>query len=102
MRIESEESSFASVLRLFTGKLLSVFETGRDREIVTTTATIGIRGTGCFLNVQPNSTYYCNCYGKTEVRAANLIEQFEGDSSQCTSTGLRWKKSNGYGSHESC
>jgi hypothetical protein len=44
---------------------------------VTTTATIGIRGTACFLNVQPEKTYYCNCYGKTELRAKGFREQFE-------------------------
>lgn len=75
--VGEKDSVFINALRLLTGKLLSVFEKGRQREIVTTTATIGIRGTACFLNVMSKDTYYCNCYGKTELRAKNFIEEFE-------------------------
>ena len=64
-------------LRLLTGKLLSVFETGRDRRIVTATATIGVRGTACFLNAQPRSMYFCNCYGRTVLSAQGIEETFE-------------------------
>jgi hypothetical protein len=77
LRVGTESSRLINVLRLFTGKLLSVFEKGHEREIITSTATIGIRGTACFLNVMPKSTYYCNCYGKTVLRAENIIEEFE-------------------------
>lgn len=77
LKVGAEQNTLINTLRLLTGKLLSVFETGRKREIITTTATIGIRGTACFLNVEPNSTYYCNCYGKTELRAENIYEEFE-------------------------
>ena len=77
LQVGEAEKTLISVLRLFTGKLLSVFETGRERSIVTSTATIGIRGTACFLNVVPNSTYYCNCYGKTVLSAENIREEFE-------------------------
>lgn len=77
LRVGTKESVVINVLRLFTGKLLSVFEKGRKREIVTSTATIGIRGTACFLNVMPENTYYCNCYGKTVLTAENLKEEFE-------------------------
>jgi hypothetical protein len=77
LRVGSEDSKVINVLRLLTGKLLSVFEKGRKREIVTSTATIGIRGTACFLNVESKSIYYCNCYGKTELRAENIKEEFE-------------------------
>jgi hypothetical protein len=77
LRVGTKDSPVINVLRLFTGKLLSVFSKGREREIVTSTATIGIRGTACFLNVMPKSTYYCNCYGKTELRAENIKEEFE-------------------------
>ena len=77
VRVGSKESVVINALRLLTGKLLSVFEKGRKREIITTTATIGIRGTACFLNVMSKDTYYCNCYGKTELRAKDFVEQFE-------------------------
>lgn len=77
IQVGEPEESLINVLRLFTGKLLSVFETGRERQIVTTTATIGIRGTACFLNVVPDSIYYCNCYGKTVLSAENIREEFD-------------------------
>ena len=77
MRIESADNIVINALRLLTGKLLSVFEKGRDREIMTSTATIGIRSTACFLNVMPYTTYFCTCYGKTEFRAKDMREEFE-------------------------
>ncbi|MFT5503859.1 MAG: hypothetical protein ACI845_003021 [Gammaproteobacteria bacterium] len=77
LKVESSSNVFIDSLRLLTGQLLSVFKTGRSREIVTATATIGIRGTGCFLNVKPKTTYYCNCYGKTDLRAPGINESFE-------------------------
>ena len=54
-----------------------MFEKGREREIVTTNATIGIRGTACFLNVMSKDTYYCNCYGKTELRTKDFKQEFD-------------------------
>jgi hypothetical protein len=54
----------ATVLRVVTGKLLSVFESGRRREIRTGTATIGIRGTGVYVESEPRRTYACTCYGE--------------------------------------
>jgi hypothetical protein len=77
IQVGEAEETLINILRLFTGKLLSVFEPGRKRQIVTPTATIGIRGTACFLNVIPDSTYYCNCYGKTVLKAENIREEFE-------------------------
>lgn len=57
-------------LRLLAGKLLSV---SRDQpmRVLTPTATIGIRGTGFYLESDPDLTYFCTCYGSTEVTAAN-------------------------------
>lgn len=57
----------ASGLRLVTGALLSVFEPGRPRRIQTATATIGIRGTGIYVEVQKMRTYACTCYGEAEL-----------------------------------
>lgn len=53
-----------TVLRLVTGALLSVFESGRRREIRTGTATIGIRGTGIYVEAEAQRTYACTCYGE--------------------------------------
>jgi len=58
-----------SALRLVTGKLLSVFASGGERRLVTVTATIGIRGTGAYMEAEPTRTYFCLCYGTAEVAA---------------------------------
>jgi hypothetical protein len=52
-------------LRVATGAVLSVFSSGRRRTVETTTAVIGIRGTGLYVEVEPTRTYACTCYGET-------------------------------------
>lgn len=68
---EAEASNpLVSALRLITGKLLAVSR--RQRTIYSTsTATIGIRGTGVYIEAEPDLTYFCTCYGKTTVRAVH-------------------------------
>jgi hypothetical protein len=57
-------------LRLLTGALVSVF--GRSGHTLSTpTATIGIRGTGVYTVVDEEKSYFCTCYGVTELNAAN-------------------------------
>jgi hypothetical protein len=55
-------------LRLFAGKLLSVSR-NKGMRIETPTATIGIRGTGVYLEAGPERTFFCNCYGEVDVVA---------------------------------
>src|SRR5688572_2045477 len=50
-------------LRVVTGALLSVFEPGREKRVQTMTATIGIRGTGAYVEIEGIRTYVCTCYG---------------------------------------
>jgi hypothetical protein len=57
-------------LRLLTGKLLSVFGKRTRREplgLKTVVATIGIRGTGVYLESDPEQTYVCTCYGQADL-----------------------------------
>jgi hypothetical protein len=54
-------------LRIVTGALLSVFNPGRPKRLQTLTATIGIRGTGIYVEVEPSRTYACTCYGEAEL-----------------------------------
>lgn len=56
-----------SGLRVVTGALLSVFGRGQGRRVQTSTATIGIRGTGLYVEVQGIRTYACLCYGEAEL-----------------------------------
>jgi hypothetical protein len=55
-------------LRLLAGKLLSVSR-NKGLRIETPSATIGIRGTGVYLEAGPERTYFCNCYGEVDVVA---------------------------------
>jgi hypothetical protein len=68
LELVSHNDIAISGLRLLTGGLLSVFgprETPTN--IYTRTAVIGIRGTGVYLNSQPEKLYFCTCYGKTDL-----------------------------------
>ena len=76
LRVGAERSPLIDTLRLLTGKLLSVFETGRDRRIITANATIGLRGTACFIDSHPRSLYFCNCYGQTVLRSGGFEKAF--------------------------
>jgi hypothetical protein len=60
-------AQFIDVLRLTTGRLMGVFGKGGDRRIVTAAATIGIRGTGGYLETEDARTYFCLCYGSAEI-----------------------------------
>ncbi len=63
-------SLLIGALRLFSGKLLSVSR-NKGMRIETPNATIGIRGTGVYLEAGPDKTYFCNCYGEVDVLATN-------------------------------
>lgn len=56
-------------LRMLTGKLLTVSRNS-PMNVRTATATIGIRGTGFYVEADPELTYFCTCYGTTEVAAS--------------------------------
>lgn len=72
--IEAEKQSATSIvisgLRLLTGALLSVSRNTPMR-VRTPNATVGIRGTGFYIEAEPEQTYFCTCYGTTEI-AANV------------------------------
>ncbi len=64
-----QEGVFSQGLRLVTGALLSVFPRGTPMQLKTKTATVGIRGTGVYLEADPEQTYFCTCYGVADVVA---------------------------------
>lgn len=64
-------------LRLLTGKLLSVHGRGKPVRMQTVTATIGIRGTGVYLESDPEQSYVCTCYGVTDILANDDKESKE-------------------------
>jgi hypothetical protein len=55
-------------LRILTGKLLSVSRHAKI-QVRTTTASLGIRGTGFYVEADPQLTYFCTCYGTTDISA---------------------------------
>ena len=68
-RAELSGGAVLAAVRLVTGGLLSVFGGGEHR-LTTATATVGIRGTGAYMEAEPERTYFCLCYGTAVVEAA--------------------------------
>lgn len=77
--------SIVSLLRIVTGGVVSVWNKGGNRAIVTPTLTAGIRGTGVYTEVLPqqnNRTYFCNCYGTVDLDAGGSKAQSQSDYHQ--------------------
>ncbi len=71
--MQIEGGAIIQGLRLFSGKVLSVFgrrNRGESLLLRSGTATIGIRGTGIYMEADPEQTYFCTCYGSTEIRSS--------------------------------
>ncbi len=66
---ETLKKKAGGVVRLTRGKVLAVLGKSRLR-FVTPTAVIGIRGTGLYLEADPEKTYACLCYGKASLQSA--------------------------------
>ena len=68
------------LMRVVTGKILSVFGKG-SRRIQVSTATIGIRGTGCYIEDEGSGagsrTYFCLCYGSAELTPSAAPQERE-------------------------
>jgi hypothetical protein len=71
LRLQSNDATdrVADLLRLVTGALGATFSRGARRSVVTRTGTIGIRGTGIYLEATREATYACTCFGSTELRS---------------------------------
>ena len=55
-----------SEMLITTGRVLSVFSK-KPVAIKAASASIGIRGTGAYIEVDPGSVYFCLCYGEALV-----------------------------------
>ncbi len=58
-------------LLISSGKVLSVFSR-KPVMIKAATASIGIRGTGAYIEVNPDSVYFCLCYGEALVEGPGM------------------------------
>jgi hypothetical protein len=74
LKIETGGQAMTSVLRLITGALLAVFGHG-DKSVITRAAAIGVRRTGLYLDTAPEQTYFCTCYGETELSVNGLSDR---------------------------
>ena len=79
MRLDNAKAGepIIDFLRLVTGALGATFARGMRRTLLTPTATIGIRGTGVYLEAAPDVAYFCTCFGATEILTApngNMME----------------------------
>lgn len=72
LRLEASKprEPFVDFLRLVTGALGGTFARGMRRTLIAPTATIGIRGTGVYLEASPDVAYFCTCFGSTEILTA--------------------------------
>ncbi len=65
------DSMIVSGMQMLTGKILSVFPSGKPVRMTTKNASIGIRGTGVYMESDPEQTYFCTCYGTADIAAVN-------------------------------
>jgi len=68
VRRDCEVSLLKNGLRIATGAVLSVFVPGKRKRIDTPTAAVGIRGTGIYVEVEPERSYVCTCYGEAVIQ----------------------------------
>ena len=78
--IEFKQSSGAlETVQIVTGKILSVFAKRRDASRLQAripTGTIGIRGTGMYIEVEEKRTYFCLCYGEAAIDGQGMAKAF--------------------------
>lgn len=63
-----DPNSAVRVLTVISGAVLSVFGP-KPITLETPFASIGIRGTGAYIEIRADRTYACICYGSAEIRA---------------------------------
>jgi hypothetical protein len=71
METQEAHSVVVSGLRVLTGKILSVFPSGKPVRMTTRNASIGIRGTGVYTESDPEQTYFCTCYGTADIASTS-------------------------------
>ena len=68
LRIDSDDQTFINLMRITAGAVLSVWGPRKQALGITTPiASIGIRGTGIYVDSTPEFTYACTCYGGADL-----------------------------------
>jgi hypothetical protein len=70
-------STLVSALRLLSGAVGATFARGAIRTLHTPTVTVGIRGTGVYLETDSQQTYACTCFGATDMMSAQGGDMME-------------------------
>lgn len=65
IEVKGREGTLAELL-IAAGRVLSVFAR-KPVTVKASTATIGIRGTGAYFEVEPRNVYFCLCYGEAVI-----------------------------------
>lgn len=83
--VEFGANAVQNLMRVVSGKILSVFGKGA-KTIQVSTATIGIRGTGCYIEEENHGakarTYFCLCYGSVELSPSAAPQETESYSTR--------------------
>jgi len=67
-----KESRFRFAMRFVAGAMLAVSSSKRGpTRLNTNIATIGIRGSGYYVEADPEKTYFCMCYGVADIAATH-------------------------------
>ena len=67
-QFQVKDDGTTKTLHVISGGVLAVFQHGDGKhEVKTPNMTAGIRGTAVFAHVEANKSYFCTCYGKTEL-----------------------------------
>jgi hypothetical protein len=66
IEVKGNNDGVLTELLIASGKVLSVFAK-KPVSVKAASATIGIRGTGAYIEVDPESVYFCLCYGEAVV-----------------------------------
>ena len=71
-----EKPGVLATVLIATGKVLSVFDKRAEQgvKIRAATATIGIRGTGCYIEIHEERTYFCLCYGEAAIDGGGMAQ----------------------------
>jgi hypothetical protein len=89
-RFAVEEHNGAKSLKVVTGGVLAVFKKGEKYKLQTKNMTAGIRGTGIYMERRDGKTYFCTCYGETEVHSHKEHKNLE-----ATHHNMIWVKEDG-------
>jgi hypothetical protein len=73
VEMRGRESTLTELL-ISSGKVLSVFSK-KPVSIKAATATIGIRGTGAYLEVDDADVYFCLCYGEAVLQGPGMADK---------------------------